>query len=135
MSTSYPVHALFWVCCASFPPPDVSSDKLVFPLNPTEELIISVNTLCPKRNLVVSSPPPVHRLDRLHSESGGNQVVSVVSPPAHHQQTLDFPHHKDKTSLYEGRGCTASASLYCKYADSFRDRDRVTVLSEGSCYH
>lgn len=53
----------------------------------------------------VSSPPTVHGLDWLHGKSGGHQVVSVVSPPAHHQQTLDLPHHKDQTALY-GAGDT-----------------------------
>lgn len=49
---------------------------------------------------MVSSPPTIHSLYWLHSQSSGHQVVSVVPPPAHHQQTLDLPHHKDQTSLY-----------------------------------
>lgn len=58
-----------------------------------------------KKNLLVSSPPTVHSLNWLHGKSGGHQVVSVVSPPAHHQQTLDLPHHKDQTAL-RGAGDT-----------------------------
>lgn len=68
-----------------------------------------------KKNLVVSSPPTVHGLDWLHSKSGCHQVVSVVSPPAHHQQTFDLPHHKDQTALHGAGGYTAE-SLYSVYS-------------------
>lgn len=47
-----------------------------------------------------SSPPAVHCLDWFHGKSSGHQVVGVVPPPADHQQTLNLPHHKDKTALY-----------------------------------
>lgn len=45
------------------------------------------------------SPPPVNCLYGLNSQSSGNEVVSVVSPPAHHQQPLNFPNYKHQTAL------------------------------------
>lgn len=41
------------------------------------------------------TPSTVHGLDWLNSKSGGHQVVSVVSAPAHHEQAFDLPHYKD----------------------------------------
>lgn len=40
------------------------------------------------------SPPPVNCFHRLHCECRGYQVISVVPPPAHHQQPLNLPNNK-----------------------------------------
>lgn len=45
------------------------------------------------------TPSSVHGLDWLNSKSGGHQVVSVVSAPAHHEQAFDLPHYKDQAAL------------------------------------
>lgn len=62
------------------------------------------------------TPSTVHGLDRLHGESGGHQVVSVVSAPAHHEQAFDLSYHKDQAAL-----CDAGTRYYFS-VQPFKDR-------------
>lgn len=81
------------------------------------------------RNLVVSLPSAVHGLDWLHGKSGGHQVISIVSPPTHHQQTLDLPHHKDQAALHGADGYTAGSRLITLYISIWtQDRERRGVF-------
>lgn len=57
------------------------------------------------------SPSPVNCLHGLNSQSSGNEVVSVVSPPAHHQQPLNFPNYKHQTAL-ESREIHSATQTY-----------------------
>lgn len=88
--------------------------------------VISDITIWPKYDLdlddlLFSSPSSVHRLDWLHGKSGGHQVIGVVPAPAHHEEALDLPHHKDQAALHKGGG-TQRGSLYSKCTEPFKDR-------------
>lgn len=44
-------------------------------------------------------PPPVHKLHGLHSQSRGDHIISIMSPPTDDHESIHLPNNKHKIVL------------------------------------
>lgn len=61
---------------------------------------------------VVFSPAPVHKLHRLHCQRCCDDIISVVSPSAHHHQPIHLSRDKHQpTRAYEAQQASPSEGV------------------------